>query len=345
MQPRTPVRSLAIAAAAVALLTGSALAAPKDAWITTKAKLALLTSEGVSATAISVDTVDNRITLHGKVTSEAEKEKAESIAGTIDGVSGVRNLLQVVPAPAEKKVQASDDQIERKVGKALADDRSLASSSIDVRSVNDGVVLLGGSAKTLTDHLRAVEIAARVPGVHRVVSEIQGPDQLATSDISIANKPPAKKSGVGGAMTDAYITSATKLRLLADGDTPALDINVDTLDGVVTLFGTVPSPGARAAAGKDAAKVSGVKSVRNELEVVPSQDAKAVEVKDDQLENQLKSSLGDREEFKSVTVEVKNGVARLSGSVPNDFDRLEAAMIARATTGIRSVHEDLTVSD
>jgi len=40
-------------------------------------------------------------------------------------------------------------------------------------------VLLGGEVKTLTDHLRAIEIAAKVPGVQRVESEIKAPDKLA----------------------------------------------------------------------------------------------------------------------------------------------------------------------
>jgi osmotically-inducible protein OsmY len=38
--------------------------------------------------------------------------------------------------------------------------------------VNKGVVLLSGSAKTLDAHLRAVEVARKVPGVHRVSSEV-----------------------------------------------------------------------------------------------------------------------------------------------------------------------------
>jgi osmotically-inducible protein OsmY len=38
-----------------------------------------------------------------------------------------------------------------------------------------------------------------------------------------------------------WITSATKMRLLADPRTPALDINVDTRAGIVTLFGIVPT--------------------------------------------------------------------------------------------------------
>jgi osmotically-inducible protein OsmY len=45
-------------------------------------------------------------------------------------------------------------------------------SSISVESVNKGVVLLAGKAKSLDAHLRAVEIARKVPGVHRVSSEV-----------------------------------------------------------------------------------------------------------------------------------------------------------------------------
>jgi osmotically-inducible protein OsmY len=61
-----------------------------DAWITTKAKLTLLTTEGVSGMAIHVDTVLGRVTLYGKVHSAEEKAQAETIAQQIDGVKGVR---------------------------------------------------------------------------------------------------------------------------------------------------------------------------------------------------------------------------------------------------------------
>ena len=152
-----------------------ACAAPPDAWITTKIKLALLTTEGVSATAVSVDTIAGQVTLHGKVGSGEEKEKPESVAKTIDGVQGVRNLLQVVTPRHEKAVQRSDDDIKKQVNKALQANPSLKGSTIAVQSVNDGVVLLSGTAKTLTDHLSAVETAAGVPGVRRVASEIQSP--------------------------------------------------------------------------------------------------------------------------------------------------------------------------
>jgi hyperosmotically inducible periplasmic protein len=157
----------------LAIVLGVALAAPAaaatpDAWITTKTKLALLTTEGVSGTAIHVDTVLGRVTLYGKVGSTAEKAKAENITQQIDGVKGVRNLLQVVAPPREQAVQVSDDALKPRVEQALRADPSLRDSQIAVQSVNQGVVGLAGTAKTLSAHRRAVEVMTGVPGIRRV---------------------------------------------------------------------------------------------------------------------------------------------------------------------------------
>ena len=54
---------------------------------------------------------------------------------------------------------------------------------------------------------------------------------------------------------------------MANGETPGMDINVDTTDGIVTLFGTVPDQTAKTEATAEAEKVSGVKKVVNELEI------------------------------------------------------------------------------
>jgi osmotically-inducible protein OsmY len=133
-----------------------------------KTKLALLTTAGVSGMAINVDTVFGRVTLHGTVRSAAEQAKAETIAQHINGVQGVRNLLQVVAAPDEQAVQVADDALTERITQELQADPALHDSRIAVQSVHQGVVLLGGTAQTLSDHLRAVALAASVPGVRRV---------------------------------------------------------------------------------------------------------------------------------------------------------------------------------
>jgi hyperosmotically inducible periplasmic protein len=328
----------------VALATPAAAAMP-DAWITTKTKLALLTTEGFSGTAVHVDTVLGRVTLYGKVGSAGEKAKAETIAQQIDGVQGVRNLLQVMTPPREQAVQVSDDALQSRVEQALRADPSLRDSRIAVQSVNQGVVRLAGTAKTLSVHRRAVEVVARVPGVRRVASEVQSPDTLADAEIWRQPTPHQSREvyGVMDAASDMWITSETKIRLLADSRTPALDINVDTRAGVVTLFGIVPSQNAKAAAAADARQVSGVTRVVNDLQVVASAKQATVKARDEELARAVKHAF-ETAAFKDISVEVKNGVVRLTGTVVSGAQRLEAAMAARAIQGVRAVKDDLRLA-
>ena len=70
--------------------------ASDDTWITTKIRIALLTTDGAGRDAVKVDTEHGKVTIHGTVDSEAVKEKAEATVRAVGGVTDVRNLLQVV---------------------------------------------------------------------------------------------------------------------------------------------------------------------------------------------------------------------------------------------------------
>jgi hyperosmotically inducible periplasmic protein len=341
------IRTIAVGLLAVSLMSAAprlARASASDAWITTKAKMTLLTTEGVGGTGINVDTTEGRVTLHGKVGSNEEKAKAESAVKAIDGVTEVRSLLQVVPASRAAATKHADADVKRAVEQTLARDKALADSKIAVQSVNDGVVLLSGKAETVTDHLRGIQDASRVPGVRRVASEIESPDKLADDEIrhSQHGKKDTPRS-VSDSAADLRITAATKLRLIADSNTPALDINVDTRDGVVTLFGIVPTPASKRVAEADARKVSGVTRVANELQVVPSSARETVDAHDDVVKRDVEQAIAARQDLKDVDVEVKNGVVRLSGTVPSEEHRLGAAITARATAGVRAVQDDLRI--
>jgi hyperosmotically inducible protein len=162
--------------AALALLGATAVVADtSDSWITTKAKITLLTTDGVSGSKVNVDTVDGKVTLHGKVPTAAEKAKAESAVRSLDGVKEVKNLLQVVPEERKDTVNASDDTIKKGVEGVLEADKSL--NDVKVASVNQGVVLLSGKTPTLDVTLRAIEKASAVPGVRRVSSEIESAEK------------------------------------------------------------------------------------------------------------------------------------------------------------------------
>jgi osmotically-inducible protein OsmY len=156
-----------------ALTASPALAAQRpDSWITLKTKIAMMTSEGIHATGLNVDTVKGVVTLHGKVRSEAEKTKAEEIAKSIEGAKSVKNLLQIVPQAAEDAVTEKDDVLKDHVDAAFKASPALKDSGISVASVNNGVVLLKGNAKSLDVEWRAIEIAHNVKGVRRVSSEV-----------------------------------------------------------------------------------------------------------------------------------------------------------------------------
>jgi hyperosmotically inducible periplasmic protein len=338
-------RQFAVALIASVSIAGAASAAnwQPDAWVTAKSKLAMMTTDGVKATDVNVDTIDGRVTLHGKVGTEAEKAKAAEAVRKVEGVKDVRNLLQVVSPAAEDSVAVADDKVKEKVQAALGAEQSLKNSNIDVQSVNNGVVLLGGNASSLSDHLVAVEVALGVPGVRRVTSEIQSPDKLADNEIQKEADSTASSTEAGA--RDMWLTSKTKMRLIANSETPALDINVDTRAGVVTLFGVVPSATAKTEAEKEARAVEGVKEVKNLLQVVPEQKQAAVEAKDDEIKARIDDAMGEREALKDskIAVEVKNGVVRLTGSVPSNNLRLLAATTARKVQGVRSVREELQV--
>jgi hyperosmotically inducible protein len=327
-------------------LAGPALAAPTpDAWVTTKVKMSLLTDADVTSRNVNVDTVDGRVTLHGTVPSAAEKAKAEEVARGIDGVREVRNLLQVVPSKAKDQAKVSDDQLKERVSAALKKDRVLEDSSISVQSVNGGVVLLAGKAKTLTDAYEAVEVASRVEGVKRVASEIESPDELGDAELW-RDGDFDKADQLQSSARDRWITTATKMRLMANTETPAFDINVDTRGGVVTLFGSVDSAKARDQAAMEARKVSGVKQVVNDIQVVPASQAKAVDKKDDQIESSIKKRFGEQAALSDsdIKVEVEAGVARLTGTVKSRSDQVTALTVARATPGVQRVIDDLRLA-
>jgi hyperosmotically inducible protein len=306
--------------------------------------MALLMAEDVSATAVRVDTTDGKVTLYGTVSSADEKARAERAARSVTGVREVRDLLQVVDKPRQESAAIADEALSAAVEKRLAADPALHDSKIKVKSVNRGVVLLSGKAGTLSAHLDALEVARATPGVKRVASEIESPDALADDEIWREAKSDSKTPAASAAK-DAWITTDAKVRLIANSETPARDINVDTLAGVVTLFGTVPTEAARRAAELEVKKIDGVKSVDNDLQVVAQVSAAAVEQRDERVKDAIEKRLSARDELSdaSIDVAVANGVARLTGTVRGQPDRLTALTVARTTDGVRSVVGDLTV--
>jgi hyperosmotically inducible protein len=137
-------------------VTKDATTGVSDSWLTAKTKIALFADERVKGNQISVETIEGRVTLRGKVDSDAAKAAAASIADKIEGVKSVRNDLQVVPPGDRKAVDVSDDGITHRVKGGLAKDARLG--KVDVRT-DGGVVSLTGEVPSIDASARASEIA------------------------------------------------------------------------------------------------------------------------------------------------------------------------------------------
>ncbi len=79
-----------------------------------------------------------------------------------------------------------------------------------------------------------------------------------------------EERGVGQILDDTSITAAINARYLKESDVSAININVNTHNGVVTLYGSVPS---RAVEDKaiQLAKVKGVKRIISKITIVGDQ--------------------------------------------------------------------------
>jgi hyperosmotically inducible protein len=77
----------------------------------------------------------------------------------------------------------------------------------------------------------------------------------------------AGADNAAAATGDAAITAKVKTKLLADPEVGGLKINVDTLDGKVTLTGTAESAAQKTEAGKLAKNTEGVSSVDNQITI------------------------------------------------------------------------------
>jgi hyperosmotically inducible protein len=171
-------RKLALTLIALLVIWGVGVGpaqASDDTWITTKIRIALMTTDGAGRNAVKVDTEHGKVTLHGTVDSEAVKEKAEATARAVGGVTDVRNLLQVVKESRQDSVKAADKDVKEAVEKALKADKSL--EGIKVESVDNGLVLLNGGTTSMTTELRAIEAAYDVPGVRQVASKIEAKEK------------------------------------------------------------------------------------------------------------------------------------------------------------------------
>lgn len=168
---------------------------------------------------------------------------------------------------------STDSQLQQDIQGRLNADPDLSAAKLDVDAhAKDNRVTLSGTVPSESLRTRAVEMAkAGRPGLEVTDKIDVKPREVSrseyTEEMARDARERAKASGdtVGSSINDAWIHTKISSKLVTDKDTPARKINVDVVDGVVTLRGQVGTADAKAEAARIAMETDGVKRVRNQL--------------------------------------------------------------------------------
>jgi len=147
----------------------------------------------------------------------------------------------------------------------------------------------------------------------------------------------------GEQLDDVRISGRVQRRMTVDPEVDRFDIDVDTLDGVVTLRGEVESETMKTSAERIARDTPGVKQVKNKLTVESEKHSGS---KDLGIRARVgtRLSLASDVDRMSIDVDVEHGVVTLSGVVHDEKAKTQAEKIARETKGVKDVKNELTVN-
>jgi hyperosmotically inducible protein len=200
---------------------------------------------------VSVDS-NGIATLTGTVNLYEYKRDAANRVRKAKNVTAVRNDIQVA-GPS-----TSDEELKKKLGEKLTYDRVGYGNAFNAISLNveNGVVTLGGHARTDVDKDSAVALVSTYPGVKDVVDDIEvDPTSIMDDQTRLA----IARAVYGYPSLNKYSID------------PAKPIRISVQNGHVELYGVVDSKADKDAAYLRANSVPGVFSVKNYLQVAGQQ--------------------------------------------------------------------------
>ncbi len=148
-------------------------------------------------------------------------------------------------------------------------------------------------------------------------------------------------------INDSWLTSKTKIALFADARVKGSEINIETAQGLVMIRGKVDSDAARQAAEGIAKGIDGVKTVKNELQVVAPAKREATDDKDEAITTRVNEQIAKDSYLKTAGIRAQTnaGVVSLSGEVSSLMSSAQASWTAWQVPGVKSVKNDLTVKE
>ena len=147
----------------------------------------------------------------------------------------------------------------------------------------------------------------------------------------------------GRMMDDSTITARINSAMIKDDVVKAHQVDVDTIGGHVTLTGVVKTRKESRRAVQIASHETGVKSVRNNLQI--GEKTWGESFNDKWLGSRIKSKLIAEPEIRSlnIDVDVHKGIVTLTGVVGDTYQKKRAIQIAKATEGTRRVVDNIKV--
>ncbi|QMV63645.1 BON domain-containing protein [Ectopseudomonas oleovorans] len=209
---------------------------------------------------LDIDVEDGEATLAGQVESEVQKELAEQVALSIDGIESVDNHIEVTGEAAEGEPPGLVQRLEDASLAATVKSKLLWNSNtrgLDIRvRAENGAVTLSGHAQTPASKELAGQLAANTDGVREVFNHLS----ISTADSS-SNEVQTAVEEARENISDGWITSKVKASFLYSRNLDALNIAVTTDDGLVNLRGSVLSNAEKRLAVEIARNIRGVRGV------------------------------------------------------------------------------------
>ena len=209
---------------------------------------------------LDIDVEDGSATLSGKVENDVQKELAEQVALSTDGIDSVDNRIEVSSDAVEGEPPSIVQRLEDASLAATVKSKLLWNSNtrgLDIQVKSEtGNITLSGHAQTPAAKELAGQLAANTDGVREVFNHLS----ISTADSS-SSEVQTTLDEAREDISDSWITSKVKASFHYSRNLDALNISVNTDDGLVHLRGSVLSSAEKRLAVEIARNIRGVRGV------------------------------------------------------------------------------------
>ncbi len=240
-------------------------------------------------------------------------------AVVILGVTGVLSATQL------------NDRIESSAKKSYVFMTYLKDDAIKITTTNDSIVTLTGTVSEWSHRSLAEETVAGLPGVKRVIDNLEAKSGHPTED------------------SDAWIGMKVKTMLLFHRNVSGIKTDVDVKDKNVTLRGEALSLAQKDLTTEYVKDVQGVQSVTNDMTVVKTGKTtveKVGETIDDvSITAQVKIALLFHRSTNVLKMKVttKDGIVTVSGVAKNGAEKDLVGKLVNNIDGVKGLNNEITI--